>query len=327
MKLASLKTGGRDGTLIVVNRVLSHYISASAVTPTLQSALENWKTCENDLIDLYEQLNQNPNTGKSLINDQLASPLPRAYQWLDGSAYLSHVERVRKARGAEMPPSFLSDPLMYQGGSDYFIGPTDPIYADSEEYGIDFESEVAVISDDIPMGISSDEAGEHIKLIMLVNDISFRNLIPSELAKGFGFIHGKPPTAFSPIAVTPDELGSDWIDDKLHLPLLSTYNGTLFGDPNAGVDMQFSFSELLAHAAKTRPLRAGTILGSGTVSNKDLTRGCSCFAEKRVLEIIESGEASTPFMKYNDRIRIEMNDKNGQSIFGIIDQEVLPCNP
>jgi len=325
MKLASLKTGSRDGTLIVVNRELTHYTPTLDISPTLQWAIENWDSCLRPLTCLYDNLNENPSTGTPINFKKLSSPLPRAYQWLDGSAYLSHVERVRKARGAEMPPSFLSDPLMYQGGSDYFLGPTDPILAASEDYGIDFESEVAIISDDVPMGINKQNASKHIKLIMTVNDVSLRNLIPEELAKGFGFIHGKPPTAFSPVAVTPDELVDHWIDDKLHLPLLSTYNEDLFGDPNAGVDMQFNFSELISHAAKTRPLGAGTIIGSGTVSNKDLSKGCSCFAEKRVLEIINNGKASTPFMKFGDRIRIDMKDAHGKSIFGVIDQEVMSC--
>jgi len=325
MKLASLKTGGRDGSLIIVNRTLTHYLSASEICPILQKAVENWDEHKPALEEQYTKLNDNPKIGNPLSVAELSSPLPRAYQWLDGSAYLSHVERVRKARGAEMPPSFKSDPLMYQGGSDYFLGPTDPIYASSEEYGIDFESEVAIITNDVPMAINPQTAGDHIILLMIVNDVSLRNLIPAELAKGFGFLHGKPPTAFSPVAVTPDELGQHWENNKVHLPLLSTYNGSLVGDPNAGQDMQFSFAELIAHAAKTRPLGAGTIIGSGTVSNQDLSKGYSCFAEKRVLEIIESGEAKTPFMKFGDRIRVEMNNDNNESIFGVIEQDIRSC--
>jgi len=332
MKLASLKTGGRDGTLIVVNRQLTHYTTVTGLAPTLQCAIEQWQDIAPRLEDIYTELNNidnNGNVNKATPLDitKLASPLPRAYQWLDGSAYLSHVERVRKARGAAMPPSFLTDPLMYQGGSDIFIGPTDSIYVEDEAWGIDFESEVAVVVDDVPMAIQAEHAEPHIKLIMLVNDVSLRNLIPSELAKGFGFIHGKPPTAFSPVAVTPDELGEMWNKTKLHLPLLSHLNGELFGNPNAGEDMQFGFADLIAHAAKTRPLSAGTIIGSGTVSNNDLQRGCSCLAERRVLEIVELGKAKTPFMQFGDKIRIEMLDQHHQSIFGAIDQDIKPWKP
>lgn len=325
MKLGSLKSPNRDGDLIVVDHRLSRYTRAESIAPTLQYAIENWADCQGSLQQLADELNNKPELGSVLKSEDIASPLPRAYQWLDGSAYLSHVERVRKARGAEMPASFLADPLMYQGGSDHFLSPSEPILANSEADGIDFESEVAVITDDVPQGVSAEDAGSHIKLIMLVNDVSLRNLIPAELAKGFGFIHGKPPTAFSPVVVSPDELGDAWRDCKLHLPLLSYYNSQWFGDPDAGQDMQFSFADLIAHAATTRPLKAGTIIGSGTVSNQDLARGCSCFAEKRVLEIIHAGEATTPFMKFGDRVRIEMIDDSGQSIFGCIEQEVLQC--
>lgn len=325
MKLASLKSPTRDGDLIVVNRSLSHYLSAAEVAPTLQCAIENWGDCEALLQGLYEKINNQPHAGSELEQKLLCSPLPRAYQWLDGSAYLSHVERVRRARGAEMPESFLADPLMYQGGSDHFLGPQDTICVASEEDGIDFEAEVAIICDDVPMGTTAHPASEHIKLLMLVNDVSLRQLIPPELAKGFGFIHGKPPTAFSPVAVTPDELGTAWRDDKVHLPLISIYNEQAFGRPNAGLDMQFSFAELLAHGAKTRALRAGTIIGSGTVSNRELAAGFSCLVEKRVVEIIASGEASTEYMRFGDYIRIEMRDEFGASIFGAIDQEVRSC--
>ena len=325
MKLASLKSSNRDGELIIVDHRLSRYSRAESVAPTLQLAIENWSDCQDRLQKIADELNSNPDMGSALKLNDLASPLPRAYQWLDGSAYLSHVERVRKARGAEMPASFLTDPLMYQGGSDKFLGPTDPIFANSEDEGIDFESEVAVVTDDVPQGVKVAAAESHIKLIMLVNDVSLRNLIPAELAKGFGFIHGKPPTAFSPVAVTPQELGDAWRGAKVHLPLHTYYNNNWFGDPDAGIDMQFSFAQLIVHAATTRPLKAGTIIGSGTVSNQDTTRGCSCFAEKRVLEIIHSGEASTPFMKFGDKVRIEMIDDAGQSIFGGIEQEVMKC--
>ena len=324
MKLASLKSKERDGELVIVNKALTHYISAHSVAPTLQNAIENWQTAGDALIALYQQLNTDITQGEELDPKNLNSPLPRAYQWLDGSAYLTHVERVRKARGAEMPPSFLHDPLMYQGGSDYFLPPLSPVYAGDEAWGIDFESEIAVITDDVPQGVSVEKAGQHIKLIMLVNDVSLRNLIPGELAKGFGFVHGKPPTAFSPVAVTPNELGDKWQDHKVHLPLLTHLNQELFGQPNAGEDMQFSFAELIHHAAKTRPLSAGTIIGSGTVSNADLSTGCSCLAEKRVLEIIESGEASTPFLRFGDHVHIEMFNEHNESIFGAVSQTIKP---
>lgn len=322
MKLGSLNDGSRDGRLIVVSKDLTRFAKVPDVALGLQRVLENWGPLSKRLESKYEQLNAGEIEYESLSFSNLASPLPRAYQWLDGSAYLSHVERVRKARGAEMPPSFLEDPLMYQGGSDYFIGPHDDIYVQSESFGIDFEAEVAVITDDVPMGVSSDDAQKHILLIMLVNDVSLRNLIPSELAKGFGFLHGKPPTAFSPVAVTPDELGSAWKHGMLNLPLISKLNGEEFGNPDAGIDMQFNFPQLISHAAKTRPLKAGTIIGSGTVSNQDLSRGCSCLAEKRVLEIIDSGEASTPFMKFGDTVEIDMLDETSKSIFGPIKQEI-----
>jgi fumarylacetoacetate (FAA) hydrolase len=253
---------------------------------------------------------------------ECASPLPRAYQWADGSAYVTHVELVRKARGAEMPSSFWTDPLMYQGGSDSFIGPCDPIVANDEAWGIDFEGEVAIITDDVPMGCVATDAERHIKLLMLVNDVSLRNLIPAELAKNFGFFQSKPASAFSPVAVTPDELGQAWSDAKVHLPLTVTYNGANFGQPNAGEDMTFSFAQLIAHAAKTRALCAGSIVGSGTVSNKSGNVGSACLAEKRTLETIEQGAAKTPFMKFGDGIRIEMFDPAGHSIFGAIDQKV-----
>ena len=324
MKLASLRRGGRDGSLIIVNKSLTHYQPATDIAPTMQYAIEHWQQCQPALQKAYKTLCQNEEQGPALSFSELTSPLPRAYQWLDGSAYLSHVERVRKARGAEMPPSFLNDPLMYQGGSDYFLPPHSPLYAGDEAWGIDFESEVTIVTDDVPQGATVEQAGQHIKLIMLVNDVSLRNLIPAELAKGFGFIHGKPPSAFSPIAITPDELGDNWHNAKVHLPLYTYLNGQLFGEPNAGEDMQFSFAQLIQHAAKTRPLGAGTIIGSGTVSNNDISTGCSCLAEKRVLEIIEQGEAKTPFLHFSDTIKIEMLDEHGQSIFGSIEQTVTP---
>ncbi len=328
LKLASLKEGGRDGTLVVVSQDLTHATRVPTIAPTMQAAIENWAEVAPELKSIYRLLNQGHGTDILSFTELLAmgacaSPLPRAFQWVDGSAYLHHVELVRKARGAEMPASFWEDPLMYQGGSDRFIGPTDPIEAISEDHGIDFESEVAVITDDVPMAVSPDVAADHIKLVMLVNDVSFRGLIPSELAKGFGFLHGKPATAFSPVAVSPETLGPAWRGGKVHLPLLSVLNGEPFGHPGAGIDMAFSFPQLVAHAATTRHLGAGTIVGSGTVSNTDGSVGSSCLAEKRMIETIEAGKPTTPFMAFGDRIRIEMLDGGGQNVFGTIDQNVV----
>ncbi len=330
MKLASLK-GGRDGRLAVVSHDLSRYVVADEVAGTLQEALDNWARCEPKLRAIAERLHEKK-SGDAFDPAQCESPLPRAYQWADGSAYVNHVELVRKARGAEMPESFWTDPLMYQGGSDSFIGPHDPILAASEDWGIDFEAEIAVVTNDVPMGVSARDALSHIKLVMLVNDVSLRNLIPGELAKGFGFFQSKPSSAFSPVAVTPDELGKTWKGGKLHVPLLSFLNEDPFGRPDAGVDMTFDFGQLIAHAAKTRPLCAGTIIGSGTVSNKldggpgrsvdDGGAGYSCIAEMRMIETIESGKPRTSFLKFGDRVRIEMRDSDGLSIFGAIDHEV-----
>ncbi len=303
---------------------------ADDITPTLQSALDDWATFEPQLAARAETVEAG--AGEPFDANEAASPLPRAYQWADGSAYVNHVELVRKARGAEMPETFWTDPLMYQGGSDSFLGPRDDIPTASEDWGIDFEAEVAVITDDVPMGVSADDAGQYIRLIMIVNDVSLRNLIPGELAKGFGFFQSKPSSAFSPVAVTPDELGNAWRDSVLHLPLVSHLNGEPFGKPEAGVDMTFHFGQLIAHAAKSRPLCAGTIIGSGTVSNKldggpgkpvaDGGVGYSCIAEIRMIETIESGAPKTSFMRFGDRIRIEMLDAEGESIFGAIDQTV-----
>ena len=323
MKLASLK-GSRDGTLVVVSRDLERQVAAPHIAPTLQAVMDNWHDCAPRLMRVYELLNEGQADGaKPFDPKQCLSPLPRAYQWADGSAYVTHVELVRKARGAEMPPSFWTDPLMYQGGSDSFLGPNDPILAADEAWGIDFEAEVAVVTDDVAMGTDAAHAGRHIKLLMLVNDVSLRNLIPAELAKNFGFFQSKPASAFSPVAVTPDELGEAWHGAKAHLPLRVTLNGKLFGAPNAGVDMTFSFAQLIAHAAKTRALSAGSIVGSGTVSNKHGDAGSCCIAERRTLEQIEKGAPVTPFLKFGDRVRIEMLDSHGRSIFGAIDQEVV----
>ena len=324
MKLATLKSGHkRDGELCVVNQTLTRAIRVDHLCTTLQQAIEQWGDVKTRLDDIYQALNASPlENSFSFDANDMASPLPRAYQWADGSAYVNHVELVRKARGAEMPADFWTDPLMYQGGSDSFIAPMDPVLAASEDYGIDFEAEIAIITDDVPMGVSADNAASHIKLIMLVNDVSLRNLIPAELGKGFGFFHSKQSSCFSPIALTPDELGKHWDGGRVHLPLLSYLNGVLFGQPNAGVDMTFSFPQLIAHAAKTRNLSAGTIIGSGTVSNLDRSKGSSCIVEKRMLEILDKGEASTPYMHFGDTIRIEMLDESGKSLFGAIDQSV-----
>ena len=321
MKLASINQG-RDGQLIVVDNQMQRYVSATEIASTLQAALDNWDNCKEPLAALYLQLENGEIDSQAFNSEICASPLPRAFQWADGSAYVNHVELVRKARNAEMPSSFWTDPLMYQGGSDSFLGPREDIAVADEAWGIDFEAEVAVIVDDVPMGISSSEAAKYIQLVMLVNDVSLRNLIPGELAKGFGFFHAKPSSAFSPVAVTPDVLGSAWDGAKLHLPLRAILNGDLVGEPNAGVDMTFDFGQLIAHAAKTRPLCAGTIVGSGTVSNLDRSKGSCCLAEVRMLETIANGSATTEFMSFGDRIQIDMLDDNGHSIFGEIDQKV-----
>ncbi|NHZ93083.1 fumarylacetoacetate hydrolase [Massilia sp. CCM 8733] len=323
MKLATLKDGSRDGQLVVVARDLKTAHVADGIAPTLQAALDDWAFIAPQLNDLSLLLNTG-RTARSFDFDtaKCMAPLPRAFQWVDGSAYVNHVELVRKARNAEMPASFWEDPLMYQGGSDDFLGPTDEIVLAHEEWGIDFEAEMAVITGDVPMGSTPHQAFDQIRLLMLVNDVSLRNLIPAELGKGFGFLQSKPASSFSPVAVTPDELGDAWQDAKVHLPLRSTWNGKLVGQPHAGVDMVFNFAQLLAHLCKTRNARAGTILGSGTVSNKDAKRGYSCIAEKRALEMIADGVSSTPFMLFGDTIRIEMLDGAGKSIFGAIDQTV-----
>jgi fumarylacetoacetate (FAA) hydrolase len=327
MKLASLKSA-RDGALVVVSRDLTRCVSAGHIAPTLQHALDHWDEAQPLLARVSDLLNEGAVAGEKAFDAHAcASPLPRAYQWADGSAYVTHVELVRKARGAEMPPSFWTDPLMYQGGSDSFIGPCDPILAADEAWGIDFEGEVAVVTGDVPYGCPAADAENHIKLVMLVNDVSLRNLIPAELAKNFGFFQSKPASAFSPVAVTPDELGEAWSGAKLNLPLCVTYNGAEFGRPDAGVDMTFSFAELIAHAARTRALCAGSIVGSGTVSNRDGAAGSACLAERRTLETIESGKPSTPFMTFGDRVRIEMFDAEGETIFGAIDQVVKRHEP
>lgn len=324
MKLGSLK-GSRDGQLCVVNKELTKAVLVESIAKTMQIALENWESVAPKLQTIYESLNADKveNAFDFKAHD-FSSPLPRAYQWLDGSAYVNHVELVRKSRGVEMPENFWHDPLMYQGGSDKFIGPCDPIEVADEAFGIDFEAEVAIITDHVPMGINSKSAVNHIKLIMLVNDVSLRNLALGEVAKGFGFLQAKPASSFSPIAITPDELGTFWDGNRINLPLRSYLNDKLFGEPNAQDDMIFSFPELIAHAAKTRELSAGTIIGSGTVSNKDRSKGSSCIVERRMLETIHDGKASTSFMKFGDNIKIEMRDDKDNNIFGTINQSVTP---
>ena len=325
MKLASLKKGGRDGTLIVVNRNLTKFVTVTEVAETLQRAIDDWPNAAPRLNAVSEALNLGRRTDSQALDyTALASPLPRAYEFVDGSAYLPHVERVRRARGAEVPESFYRDPLMYQATSAGFLGPRDPVPVVSEEYGIDFEAEVVVVTDDVPMAVTAAQAADHIQLVGLVNDVSLRNLIPAELAKGFGFIHSKPRSALSPVLVTPDELGDTWRETVLHLPLRSWLNGERFGEPDAGVDMQFNFAQLVAHAAWTRPLAAGTIVGSGTIANQDEGLGASCLAERRMLEIIAGGKPQTPFMGFGDSIRIEMLDSQGASIFGAIEQVIEP---
>jgi fumarylacetoacetate (FAA) hydrolase len=322
MKLASLNQG-RDGVLLVVSRDLRHAVKVPQIAATLQAALDDWAIKCPQLQAIYQRLNDGL-CEDAFVFDQADchSPLPRAYHWADGSAYVNHVELVRKARGAEIPESFWHDPLMYQGGADSFIPPHAPIQMADEAWGIDLEAEIAVITDDVPMGATPAEAAGHIQLLMLVNDVSLRNLIPGELAKGFGFYQSKPSSSFSPVAITPDELGDAWREGKVHRPLVSHINDALFGQPDAGVDMTFNFPTLVAHAAKTRPLGCGTIIGSGTVSNYDRSAGSSCLAEKRMLEVIAEGEAKTPFLKFGDRVRIEMFDAAGKSLFGAIDQVV-----
>jgi len=334
MKLASLNTGGRDGALVVVSRDLGTYCDATSVAPTLQVAIEDWDRCAPLLADLAAKVEAGTIDTKPFVETEVLSPLPRPIQWADGSAYINHVELVRKARGAEVPASFYDDPLMYQGVSGTTLAPYADIPLGDVSWGCDMEAEVCVITDDVPMGVSESEAASHIKLVLLCNDVSLRGLIPAELAKGFGFFQSKPPCAFSPVAVTPDELGDAWRDSLVHLPLRVDYNGEPFGRADAGVDATFTMARLVSHAAKTRPLVAGTIIGSGTISNKDADGGpgkpvadgglgYSCIAEIRMIETIESGAASTPFMQPGATVRIDMLDQNGASIFGAIDQKVV----
>jgi fumarylacetoacetate (FAA) hydrolase len=333
MKLATLKSESRDGRLVVVSKDLAWCADATRIAPTLQAALDDWARCEPELRSLSDELMRESIPRERFHEHDAMSPLPRAFQWADGSAYVNHVELVRKARGAEIPDSFWEDPLMYQGGSDAFLSPRDEIPLGDDKWGCDFEGEVAVITGDGPQGLSVEDAAKQIRLLMIVNDVSLRGLIPGELAKGFGFFQSKPPTAFSPVAVTPDELGDSWDGRKVHLPLLSWLNGEKFGEPECAVDMTFDFAQLVAHAAKTRPLMAGSIIGSGTISNKlddgpgkpvtEGGKGYSCIAEIRMIETIQDGEPKTKFMTPGDTIRIEMLDGHGKSIFGAIEQDVV----
>ena len=324
MKLATYQNHTRDGQLMVVSRDLTRAVAVPHIAATLQAALDDWSNVEPALQDIYQALNRGDAAGAEAFEQaRCHSPLPRAYQWADGSAYLNHVELVRKARGATVPESFYHDPLMYQGGSDNFLPPRAPIPLRDEAWGLDFEGEVAVITGDVALGAGVEECRHAIRLLMLVNDVTLRNLIPNELAKGFGFFQSKPATAFSPVAVTPDELGQAWRDGKVHLPLLVDYNDAFYGRPDAGVEMQFNFPQLVAHVSKTRALAAGSIVGSGTVSNHDRRVGSCCLAEQRMIEIIDSGAAMTPFMRLGDKVRIEMKDASGASVFGAIEQSVV----
>ncbi len=326
MKLATISNGTRDGQLIVVSRDLTRALPVPQLAATMQDALDRWAEVAPRLQRTADALESGRAPGSfPFLATSVLAPLPRAHHWVDGSAYVNHVELVRKARGAVMPPSFWTDPLVYQGGSDDLLAPTGDVPLPAEEHGIDFEGEVAVVTDDVAMGTSAEQARSHIKLVMLVNDWSLRNLIAVELAKGFGFYQSKPATAFSPVAVTPDELGDDWDGGKALLPLVSHVNGQLFGRPDAGVDMTFDFPRLIEHVTRTRRLGAGAILGSGTVSNYDRSLGSSCIAERRMLEQLEQGKPVTPFLKFGDRVRIEMFDRSGASIFGAIDQRVVPA--
>ncbi len=325
MKLGSLKEGGRDGTLIVVSRDLKHAVKATGIAATLQAALDDWSNTAPRLNALSDELNAGKAAGAfALDSTKLAAPLPRAYEFVDGSAYLPHVARVRRARSAEVPESFYVDPLMYQATSAGFLGPRDPVVVSSEEYGIDLEAEVVVVTDDVPMAVTPEQAAEHIQLVGLVNDVSLRGLIPAELAKGFGFLQSKPRSALSPVFVTPDELGDAWQGEKLHLPMRTWLNDKWFGEAECGVDMQFSFAQLVAHAAKTRPLTAGSIVGSGTIANEDTSKGASCLAEQRTVEALRDGKPSTPFLKFGDTLRIDITDGEGASIFGAIEQVIAP---
>jgi fumarylacetoacetate (FAA) hydrolase len=323
MKLATLRDGSRDGRLVVVRRDGKAYAPASGIAPTLQAALDRWEDAEPALRELSARLDDGRADGQPLDPAHLHAPLPRAYEWIDGSAYLNHVLLVRKARGAAPPPTLHTDPLVYQGGSGVLLGPNDDLVLPDPAWGLDFEAEVAVILGDVPQGTKRADAGKHVRLLLLANDVSLRNLIPGELAKGFGFFQSKPATAFSPFALTPDELGDAWRDGRVHLRLTTRLNGRVVGDTEAGPEMHFSFFELVEHIARTRAFTAGTILGSGTVSNEDRARGVSCLAERRMIETLEHGAPRTPFLTYGDRVEIHMADRAGVDLFGTIAQKVV----
>jgi fumarylacetoacetate (FAA) hydrolase len=325
MKLATLKDSTRDGTLLVVSRDLKRALKADHVAPTLQAALDDWGYCAPQLAELASALDSgHAPHAFGLDPASLMAPLPRAFQFADGSAYLVHAELIRRSRGESLPADAKREPLMYQGCSDFLLGPCDDVVVADEEHGIDLEMELAVITGDVPMGATREQAGEAIQLVMLMNDVSLRNLVSGDLAKGFGFFHSKPPSSFSPCAVTPDELGEAWDGKRLSGIVRAWVNGKLLGEPDAGKDMQFDFARLIAHAAKTRPLGAGAIVGSGTVSNRDRKSGAGCLFERRAEEILAGGKAKTPFLKYGDRVRIEMASADGRSIFGAIDQKIAP---
>jgi fumarylacetoacetate (FAA) hydrolase len=323
MKLGTLKDGTRDGRLVVVKRDNSVFTPADGIAKSMQNALDNWDEVEGKLQDLFAKLESGEVTGEPVELDKFHSPLPRAYEWIDGSAYINHIVLVRKARDAEPPETLETDPLVYQGGSSHFLAPTEDIELPNPEWGLDFEAEIAVVMGDTPRGVKAEDAGEHVKLLMLVNDNTFRDLIPGELAKSFGFFQSKPATTFSPFAVTPDEMGDSWKGGRVDLPLETDYNGEFFGNPDAGPEMHFSFFELIQHITKTRSFCAGSILGSGTVSNEDQSKGSSCLSEKRMIEKIETGEFKTPYMQEGDTVKIEMKNKDGENIFGTIQQKVV----
>lgn len=328
MKLATLKNNTRDGQLVVVSRDLATCKAIPEIAGTLQALLDRWDHLAPQAQAVYDTLNAGGVQGTKPFSPlEAMAPLPRAYQWCDGSAYLSHAELVRKARKAEMPEFLYHDPLMYQGASDTFIGACDPIEVADEAWGIDLEAEIAVVTGDVPMGVAKDQASKYIRLVTIVNDVSLRNLMPHELSKGFGFFHSKPSTAFAPVAVTPDELRPHWDGSRLNLPLVSRVNGAELGHPHAGTDLDFDFPTLIAHAARTRRLASGTVIGSGTVSNRDPAVGSSCLAERRMLEIIATGKPSTEFLKFGDSVEIEMRDERGDSIFGAIRQKVISYQP
>lgn len=324
MKLASLKKGGRDGTLVVVSRNLERAVEVPEIAASLRHAIEDWRRCAPRLADVSGALERGERVdARPLRFDELAAPLPRAFQWLDGSAYLNHAELVRKARNAAIPESMYREPMIYQGGSDSFLGPRDDILIADEKWGIDLEAEIAVVTDDVPMGVTAEEAAAHIQLLLLVNDVSLRNLMPDELAKGFGFLTSKPSTAFSPVAVTPDELGTAWNGRKLSLTLESRVDNAVLGTPNTGTDLDFDFPQLIAFAAMTRELRAGTIVGSGTVSNRDASAGSSCIQERRMLEKLATGTMSSPHLRFGNVVRIAAIDAAGDTPFGAIEQRVV----